>query len=171
MSLSFFVPGVPVPEGSMKGVTLPGQKFTQLVPDNSAKLKPWRAKVTSIAALAIARQGWEKATGPVEVVFRFLLPMPMARPAALRSFGICFSWKKPDLDKLERAIGDAMTDAGVFVDDGQIAKSMTAKYEVREDHLAGVEVVVQSIDVDDDAVRETMRLLLERRRAAPRNRL
>jgi len=35
---------------------------------------------------------------------------------------------RPDLDKLERAIGDALTDAGVWVDDGQVVNSHTQKW-------------------------------------------
>lgn len=162
-ALSFFVAGVPVPQGSMKAITIKGKKFTQLISDNDSLLKPWRGKVVDVATLARNLGGWpENYNGPVELSCRFLLPMPASRPSLARTAGIGMRAVKPDLDKLMRAIGDALTIANVLDDDSRIVIAHLAKYEVAGHHLCGVEVVIHMYE---DA--GAGHLLLERRRAAP----
>lgn len=161
-ALSFFVAGVPVPQGSMKAITLKGKKFTQLISDNDATLKPWRSKVVDVATLARNLAGWpENYNGAVELSCRCLLPMPATRPSAIRRAAIGLRTVKPDLDKLMRAIGDALTIANVVDDDARIVIAHLAKYEVSEHNLCGVEVVVHMYE--DKGAAD---LLLERRRAS-----
>jgi len=165
-ALSFFVAGVPIPQGSMKAVTVKGKKFTQLISDNGALLNPWRGKVVNVATLARNVHGWPtNYTGAVQLSCRFILPMPSARPAAARRAGIDVCRVKPDLDKLMRAIGDALTIADILDDDSRIVQAHLAKYEVLEHRLCGVEVVLQMMTEFDTAT--STQSLLARRRAAP----
>jgi len=147
--LSFFVSGLPITQGGMKPVP-DDRGGTRLITTGGDGLKQWRKKTTDIAQLAANLAHWVQLTGPVEISYRFLLPMPGSRPAAQRKLGIAYSWKKPDLDKLMRAISDSLTDAKIWVDDGQVAVSHTAKYEVWDPALTGVEVVVRGLDNDTD---------------------
>jgi len=163
--LSFFVSGLPVPQGSMKAITIKNQKHTQLIATNDGALKAWRKRVVDVAELAIAATGWPLDCAlPVKVACRFLLPMPESRLKAIRTQGIDFARYPPDLDKLMRAIGDALTDADVVIDDSRIVSLGLSKYEVLEDELCGVEVVVAPVD-DDDVGR--MLAVLQRRRTTP----
>ncbi len=160
--LSFFVPGLPITQGGMKPVPT-GDGHTRLVTTGGAGLAQWRKKTTQVAQLTKDLMHWTQLTGPVEISYRFLLPMPGSRPAAQRKLGIAYSWKKPDLDKLMRAISDSLTDAKIWVDDGQVAVSHTAKYEVWDPALTGVEVVVRGCDNDTD--QPSLIAFLERTRA------
>lgn len=107
--LEFLVPGKPVQQGSKTVFMVKGRPV--LADANAARLKPWRKLVQ-----AYAQEHWAMADtleGPVAVVieFRFERPKSVKRefPAVV-----------PDVDKLERAILDALTDARVFNDDAQV---------------------------------------------------
>jgi Holliday junction resolvase RusA-like endonuclease len=162
--ISFFVPGEPTPQGSMKPITLPGQSWTQLIADNDAELKRWRAKVGELAKLAANLQDWSpRRQDAMHLTCRFLLPMPASRPASIRKQEIALCGVKPDLDKLIRAIGDAFTEYEVLFDDSRIVKGGQVKYEVLDHGLCGAEVVLRVIDLV--AERDAMIEVLERRRA------
>lgn len=115
--LDVTVPGIPVTEGSLKHVG--GGK---MIPD-SAALKPWRD-----AVIVLAKSGWRgkpALLGPVEVHILFALPKPESAPENWRDipeemYPIRRGKGSGDTDKLERAIGDALTKAKVYRDDVQI---------------------------------------------------
>lgn len=116
MSVAFFVAGIPIPQGSKTAYVVNGRAV--LADANGKKLKPWRKEITRIA-----RASWldrAQLMGPVrlDVVFVFARPVSVKRrlPAVA-----------PDLDKLVRAIGDGVTDAGVWKDDGQVIRLVAEK--------------------------------------------
>lgn len=167
--LSFFVPGLPAPKGSMKAVNVPNITHTILVPDNEKIYKPWVRAVVNVASLALAASDWpRKYDGPVFMSCRFFLPMPVSRPTYIRRQAIAVCKVTPDLDKLTRAIGDACKKAEVYRDDSLIVKDAHEKYELVEHQLCGVEVVVRLIEQDADQI-DRMLEVLARRRGAPRN--
>lgn len=118
--MSFLVEGTPVPQGSKaaKVLYVGGRARAVLYNDNDKVLKPWRALVSKTAAAAWA--GREPLAGPVVLVveFRFV------RPKSVRRTHMTV---KPDKDKLERAICDALTTAGVWRDDAQVVVSRSEK--------------------------------------------
>jgi len=127
----FYVSGVPVPQGSMKSV---GKG--RMVHSNHAALTAWRTAITQKA------QATEVACIPkpnpvaIDVVFHLPRPKTVKRthPTA-----------RIDLDKLVRAVGDALTGVA-FEDDGQITTmTATKKYG---DLWTGAEIVV--LDVESD---------------------
>lgn len=161
--LSFFVPGVPQTQGGMRAVPLKGQPGrTAMVTTGSKDLRTWRRDVTQIATLTATRARWVTLVGPVEVTYRFLLPMASTSPAARKKAGIDWSVRKPDLDKLTRAVGDSLTDAGIYGDDGQVARCIVAKLVVHDRALCGAEVIVRPIP-DDPATSSYLQTLLARR--------
>jgi Holliday junction resolvase RusA-like endonuclease len=111
-ALSVVVAGVPVPQGSVRslGAGRPS------VHSNAAVLMPWRQAV--IACVQHEMEHCENEwplLGPVKLAVSFTMPRPKSAP----------KWrlwpdKKPDLDKLVRAIGDALTQSGAIADDAQI---------------------------------------------------
>jgi Holliday junction resolvase RusA-like endonuclease len=100
-----------------------------VVDANKSTLKPWRQNVA--AAAREAYQG-ERIEGPVLLVveFGFLRPKSVKRE---------YPTVKPDLDKLERALLDGITDSGLWRDDSQVV-SMPSK-KVYADR-AGVHVQI-----------------------------
>lgn len=105
--LSFVVYGVPAPQGSKTGLIRGGKVVMQ---ESSAGVDPWRKAVRQVAVLAV--QDWARRQGKAwvaldePVLVRPSITMP-ATAAATRA-GAVYCTSTPDLDKLQRAIGDAL---------------------------------------------------------------
>src|SRR5881392_2089938 len=97
-----FIPGTPAPQGSKRHIGH-GRML-----ESSAAVGPWRERV----ALAVHQQGWPLLAGPVAVDLTFVMPRPKSAPKRSTPPAI----RRPDLDKLERAILDALTGIA-FADD------------------------------------------------------
>lgn len=138
MILNFFVPGIPQAQAGTRDVIAGGNVHRQIT-TGSIGLQPWRDSVTQIAGLTKNLTHWERATGPVAVHCTFMFAIPKSRRSAEL---IQLHAVKPDIDKLQRAIHDSLTGAGIYLDDAQVAFGSQAKYEVADDRLAGVEVLV-----------------------------
>ena len=107
VSLFVFVPGVPAPQGSKRHVGN-GRMI-----ESSAAVGPWRERVALVAHNAMG--GLAPMTGPVTVVLTFWLPRPKSAKAGAQAT------KRPDLDKLVRAVLDALTGIA-FIDDSQVVR-------------------------------------------------
>ena len=107
--VTFFVAGVPVPQGSKTGYVVKGRAV--LADANGKKLKPWRNEVARIARASWADRAQMAGPVRVEVIFVFARPKTVRRerPSV-----------KPDLDKTVRAILDSLTAAGIWRDDAQV---------------------------------------------------
>lgn len=105
------IEGVPIPQGSKTAriIRTPKGPIASLYNDNDKVLKPWRKTVTAAAAAL----GVVRVEGPVvvDVEFRTVRPKSVKRQHPT---------VKPDVDKLQRALFDGITDAGVWRDDAQI---------------------------------------------------
>jgi len=123
--LSFEVEGTPVGQGALR--RSPGGKLYESSKGHAA----WRQRLTHAAMEAHA--GLPELTGPVEVRVTFAFGRPKAhygtgrnqwtlRPRAPLAHRI-----RPDLDHLQRCLGDALTLAGVLHDDSLIACWSAAK--------------------------------------------
>lgn len=90
---------------------------------------------------------WDRIEGPVrlECVFSFA----SARPPKHSQYKI----SKPDLDNLEKAVMDALTTAGAWVDDSQVVFKLSAKVTGRVDATS---ITVLPIGFDTDAVEATI---------------
>src|SRR5262245_5562628 len=121
-TIGFTVFGVPVPQGSK--MPYGGEA--------NPHLSPWRSTVAEKAAEATN----EPLLGPVEVTAEFVFPRPKGhfrtgrRAGELKDSAPYWHTIKPDLDKLMRAIGDALSGT-VLHDDSQIATWMVCKRYVQ----------------------------------------
>lgn len=117
--LSLTVYGIPIPQGSTKAFMRPGMKHPVVTADN-VKTKPWRQAIVDAAR---SRPNWRPSVeGPVEVRVVFYLPRPKSAPRRVAEPA-----KKPDLDKLLRAVCDALTAAAVWRDDAQVVLAVARK--------------------------------------------
>ena len=128
MSVSFFVAGTPVPQGSKVAFVV--GKRAVVTDANKDKLRPWRAEVTRVAAEAWAGQEPLEGAVSIEIRFVFELPKTVKRDTP---------HVKPDIDKLERALFDGITDAGIWGDDAQVVRNSSAKVYGA---VAGVDVSI-----------------------------
>jgi crossover junction endodeoxyribonuclease RusA len=107
-SVSFVVEGLPAPQGS-KICRCRGTK-PNMWNDNEKTLRPWRAKVAEAAEQH--RVSWIRQS-PLCVRLVFQLPAPKHATNG--------DWAptRPDIDKLARAVLDALT-GSVLIDDAQV---------------------------------------------------
>ena len=121
-TMSCFVPGVPIPKGSAKAFPFRRKngKLGVAVTAANAKTKPWQAQIASIAAKELHWRGgvW---TGPIYLTVCFYLPRPKSLPKK-----VLYHLKKPDLDKLLRAVKDALTGIA-YLDDAQVVTTHCTK--------------------------------------------
>ncbi len=121
MTLRFIAVGKPEPQGSAKAFIPKGWARPVITSDNP-KNKGWRQTVAKAALAAIkATPGFVLIEEPVMVSMTFYLP----RPKSLRNEARAHT-TRPDLDKLARSVGDALTGI-VIADDGQIDTLVASK--------------------------------------------
>lgn len=127
MTLDFTVPGIAVPQGSMVPFIDQASGQARVKSDNP-KLARWRRDVATAARTELwcrPRDQRQLLAGPVLVRLRFWLPRPKSLPKR-----VVEHVTKPDLDKLVRAVFDALTGV-VWVDDNQVVRVDARKrYEV-----------------------------------------
>lgn len=120
MSRRIEVPGIPVPQGSKTAFRHASTGRVVMV-DANGNLKAWRTTVAHYA-----RQAWAGAPAlevPVVASLGFYLPRPKSHyrtgryAGMLRDAAPLLPAVKPDLDKLQRAVFDSLTTAGVWKDD------------------------------------------------------
>jgi crossover junction endodeoxyribonuclease RusA len=121
--LAFTVPGVPQPKGS--GSIVAGGRYIEAGTGPSRKRKKlWYSKVAEYALIAHHRLAMGlpvDSAVTAEVSLRF--PIPASRLRGRRAIAPCDAHtSKPDLDKLLRGVGDALTQAGVIADDSLIVE-------------------------------------------------
>jgi len=122
-AVTFDVEGMAATQGSMKAFTR-GEK-TFVIPDDPAKLTNWRALVA-----AKAREAWYTHAGRrgpllggVRLDLVFAMPQRKTAPKNWRTnpdWVLPITQSSGDLDKLVRAISDALTVAQVYRDDSQV---------------------------------------------------
>ena len=104
------IPGECIPQGSKSVNRKTGHLF-----DANARLKAWRkeAAVHLDQYIGTWFGAWEPLDGPLHVEVTFYLPRGKTVTRELPSV-------KPDLDKLQRALGDVLTISGIIADDARI---------------------------------------------------
>lgn len=112
----FTVAGVPQPQGSARARNVSGRTYPIVFTDNP-KLKAWRLDVGKAARVAYRGPLLD---GPVRIVAAFYLPAPksLRRPKPHTT--------RPDVDKLSRAIADAITGI-IYRDDCQVTQFKATK--------------------------------------------
>lgn len=107
MSLRIRVAGIPAPQGSKRHVG--GGRMIEM----SRAVGPWREAVRAETQRAMRQR--PPITGPVYVLIVFGLPRPKSLPRSQ-----AHPVKRPDVDKLARAVLDGLTSGGAFADDSQV---------------------------------------------------
>lgn len=140
-------------QGDALVVTVFGRPITQgsktrtrwgMRDDNGDRLRPWREAVKTAALDAM--EGRTRLEGPVSLSVTFTFDLPKSAPKTRRVWPITRS--SGDLDKLVRAAGDALTDAGVWRDDSQVVRLAAEKVHVGDPgslHIPGACVTVREV--------------------------
>lgn len=102
---TFFVPGVPAPQGSKTGFIRGGRV---VLTESSKKVKPWREAVAKTAA-------GDLLEGPLHLEVVFVMPRTKAIGDGVAPMMV----QRPDLDKLLRSTCDGLT-GSAYEDDSQV---------------------------------------------------
>ncbi len=96
----------------------------------SATTLKWRSTVTETVVRSLGGRGaFQALRGPLMAAVDFGLDSDPTQP--------------PDLDKLVRAIGDALTDAGVWLDDAQVVGWSAWKRRTAPGEPEGVSITLE----------------------------
>lgn len=145
-SLTFFVPGEPKTQGSMKAFVVPYVRVGEVVRkpqramvthDKRDDVQSWRSAVAGIAYNAARKHGFEKIEdGPITLELLLLLPKPKS---VKRAVPYC----KPDGGKLQRAIEDALTGV-LWADDAQVTDWAGSKRYAEDGQETGAQITVSA---------------------------
>jgi len=115
----------PVPQGSKTGFVIPGTNRVSMTDSNAKKLKPFREALASTAVEAMGETPLFEGPCILHVVFLFTRPKShYDSKGNVKLSAPKYKTTKPDLDKLLRAVGDAMT--GTVVRDDSRFTDVTA---------------------------------------------
>ena len=137
----FSVLGLPAPQGSHKHVG--GGRMVE----SSKRVKPWRRQV---AAAYVDHSFGDMLDGPVSIIVDFYLPRPKAHYGTGRNAGTLKDsapaehLTMPDLDKLQRAVGDALTRLA-WRDDSQIVAWHAYKHYATTMTPVGATITIQEV--------------------------
>jgi len=148
-ALSVFVPGRAAPQGSKHGRPIykgrgDAREFTGKVAqvESSKAVQPWRQDVREACLLDDGTPVVYFAQG---VAVRATLVFVMPRPASLpKRKPTPLHTKRPDLDKLIRAVFDAIGSAGIWHDDAQVVRIYPVKRYAEIGESPGCHIVVQA---------------------------
>lgn len=118
---TFFVPGTPAPQGSKRYLGVKGGKGITV--ESSKRVAPWRADVRAEAQKVFDAP----FDGPIAVSLTFVLARPKGHYRTgrhahlLRDAAPAWPASRPDIDKLARAVLDAVKGIA-WHDDAQVAR-------------------------------------------------
>jgi Holliday junction resolvase RusA-like endonuclease len=143
--LSFTIYGLPATKGSTRAYAVRRGGVPTgaavVVPDNKAALRDWTRAVSDEVARIAGGTDSTMFSGPVRVALMFHLPRPKSEPKTKRTWPD----RKPDVDKLARAVLDPMRGA-IYTDDAKVVGLLVEKdyAEVSGDHRPRCHVWVWS---------------------------
>lgn len=143
--IRFFAEGIPKGQPRPRGTHVGG--YTRVY--NPTTTKQWKGQIT-LAAMPYINAGGEM-TGPVKVVLHFRMPRPKKHfrtgkhEGKIKEDAPRIHTGKPDTDNLAKPILDALTKAGMWKDDSQVADLYVSKRYA--DVLTGCEVVISEVEV------------------------
>ena len=129
---SFFVPGVPAPQGS-KNAYRRGNRCVLV--ESSKKVKPWRQ--------AVARAAKENIPQPLEGEIHLRVVFVMPRTKAMGDKPAPPMLQRPDLDKLDRSTCDGLTGAA-YADDSQVTRICSEKRRAEPGEPTGAHITLST---------------------------
>mgnify|MGYP002079015282 FL=1 len=113
--------------------------------ESSKHLPEWRRRLVSALQ---EHTGYYTPPKPAHVTLTFLMPRPKAhydtKGHVKKRFKHAAHTPRPDLDKLTRAVFDALTIAGIVEDDSHITSAVIAKRYADSPENTGVCITVEA---------------------------
>lgn len=132
--LTIFIPGIPAPQGSKRHVG------NGIMVESSKKVAPWRTLVAHTIGQHVTAP--IEAGIPIEVVVEFVMPRPKSTP---KTRATPPAVKRPDVDKLLRAILDACSGVA-WHDDSQVVDVYATKRIAELDEVPGAQLTIGELN-------------------------
>lgn len=110
-----------------------------------AALKDWRYDVKATAAITMAGRALIAQPAGVKLIVDFVMPRPTSLP---KTKATPPAVKKPDLDKLIRAVCDSLKGV-VYSDDSQVVAMLVSKRTAEIGEATGAQITVQTMSLTD----------------------
>lgn len=136
--VAFTVFGIPAPKGSKRAFAVGGRAM--VVDDNKPALRDWTRQVNDVVQ-GLAERGAATLDEPVHVTVRFYMPKPKSAPKRRRTWPD----RKPDLDKLIRALLDPMVKTRILADDARVVELSAEKDYPTDGDRPRAEVMVWTL--------------------------
>ena len=143
MTLRFFVPGVPVPQPRAR-ITTRG-KFAHAYVPKDHPVHAWRKAVAQAALDAANGQFFGEAALSFQSTYVFPRPKTHLDRFGYVKAAHLNAIPPRDLDNLNKAVWDALTDAGIWDDDKQVCLSYEKKTWVGGDGVRGAIIEISLI--------------------------
>lgn len=152
LRLGYFVAGTPIPQGSKRAWYNDKTKQVVMREDAGSRHTTWRFEVSGQSRQQMSDAGYiEPFRQPIHIALHFVMHRPLShygsgrnaekhKPSAPRH-----PIKPPDLDKLTRAVFDALTSI-VWVDDAQVVRLTTTKSFIDRWQEEGVGIYVSTYE-------------------------
>jgi len=129
--------GLPLPQGSKSARVVRGRAIlTDGFGDKPRKLSDWRMAIAACGRLWCQQNGMPAPLdGPVELHVTFFLPRPKSAPKRVQ-----YPATKPDLDKLTRAVGDALAKVAYTEDSRIVDIHVCKRFAIDSPPRAEIEV-------------------------------
>jgi crossover junction endodeoxyribonuclease RusA len=137
----FWVIGTPKPQGSKRAFQHPSTKRIVLTEAAGAPLKDWRYEVKTTAGVQMAGRPMIVQPAAIMLVVDFVLPRPTSLP---KTKATPAAVKKPDTDKLLRAVCDSLTGV-VYADDSQVIDIRGRKRTAELGEQPGAKIAVYTV--------------------------
>jgi crossover junction endodeoxyribonuclease RusA len=149
-AISVWVAGVPAPQGSKRSLGRQGGFGKHIMIESSKKVAPWREDVRQ-AFLAYLNSPqcvpWPVALTPPPLVVKIVFVLPRTKAMRDRPSADFPMVQKPDLDKLGRAVLDALKSAGVYKDDSQVVTLLGHKRRAEPGEPTGAMIHIEPVSV------------------------
>jgi crossover junction endodeoxyribonuclease RusA len=143
MALEFTVYGKAEPKGNMRAINLKGMKFP-IVTETNRNVRSWSQLVAEGASQALGQLP-DGARGVLQAGVRLTLAFYLPRPQKYHKRGVePAHLVAPDLDKLARAVLDALTHIA-YADDKQVVELVASKHYAAIDDAPHVRIRVDAI--------------------------
>jgi Holliday junction resolvase RusA-like endonuclease len=136
-TIRLHVPGVPQPKGS-PSIIHPAGRRPLLTLTATKEQRAWSKRLVFHVEAAAPDAPF---AGPVSLSCAFLFPMTRAAGKEGRTH----VHVRPDLDKLLRAVCDALERGGAITEDSRIVRVACAKRYVRDGETPGVNILVREL--------------------------
>lgn len=135
--------GLPRPQPRPRAFVRKGKDGTfRAATYEAGTAEAWKSDIAS----AFKDLAGARISHPIDLRIRFYMPRPKShfkKDGSFSSEAFCAHLKTPDLDNLEKAVMDALTHIGVWVDDSYVVEKHTYKDWQKHGEPAGAYITIQ----------------------------